>query len=96
MNGYTDHYGNHTDSTDGLFWPQPHSEQQAKPAPEDPTACQPSRPANDQTPPSHIVLNESAYFPALYKNAQGCLFRENLKNFHKHGAESPRSGEPLT
>ena len=30
MNGYTDHYGNHTDSTDGLFWPQPHSEQQAK------------------------------------------------------------------
>ena len=36
MNGYTDHYGNHTDSTDGLFWPQPHSEQQAKPAPEEP------------------------------------------------------------
>ena len=87
MKDYTNHYGNHTNSTDGLFWPQPHSEQQTDSSPEESLSSQPSRPAHSQTP-SHIVLNESAYFPALYETAQGCLFRENLKNFRKRSEGS--------
>lgn len=90
MKDYTDHYGNHTDSTDGLFWPQSHSERLAESAPEEHTKSQPSRPAHGQTP-SHILLNEAAYFPALYENAQGCLFRENLKNFRKRSEGSSHS-----
>jgi len=90
MKDYTNHYGNHTDSTDGLFWPQPHSERQADPSPEEHTTNQLSRPAHGQTP-YRILLNESAYFPALYENAQGCLFRENLKDFRKHNEDSSHS-----
>ena len=91
MNDYTDHYGSHTDSTDGLFWPQPHTKQQGKVSPGKASSSQPPLPTSGQTPPTHISLNESAYFPALYKNAQGCLFRENLKEFQKHGDDSSHS-----